>query len=600
MITAYIDGYAIWLPANFSIEIVRQGNIPVKNEISGDYAPEITIPGVPRNKVLLNHPDRFTIRNNTIREYSGFKLYVNGSCKISGTLVINEYSGGSFNGYVRGNVGELSEKQKQKSIRDFDYSKATRSFSKKSNYDPNTDSYCTPEIINNDFFNNFGYNAEITVDDETVETTSFNKWFYNNAGYVVNKSDASGVISSEIQFQANTEENVAINVVSPYLFIFNLLENLLKDDAYFIKQNDILDNPELKKIILYNNFDITKTSIVQQTDRVNSGSRRGSSVNTAWIEILNRKIAAFNYSDLLPSMSLNSFLVSIQNLLNYIVDIDPLNQVSFIDREAIFDQEADDLDEYLVGELIPGKKKDVTLKFSIKKDDTDSATGDIEEFDIKDRIDDFIEPEPTINGLRTRTVITGEPGQLMIVEDTGQIFEYKLTIYDDKEQDLGVHYVVGGWVYVGTILTSGYYNIKSGNDVETIESDFGAIMADGEYPFVSQPGSGNDRLVTYKEFNGRVLFYNGGASCSQSSDNYTLSYIGPKGMINTRWQRTAEWWCHRLPVSCVMELPEHVLKGFNINRKKRTREGEFIIEKMVTKYTHAGVGQTQIDGYKAE
>jgi hypothetical protein len=599
MITATLQGEQIWLPADFSIEIVRQGNIPVRNEISGDYAPQINIPAVPINNVRLNHPNRFSIRNNEVREYPGFQILFRGSLKLSGTLVINDYSDGNYTGYVRGNVGELSQKQKQKSIRDFEYSKQLRTFTKKSTYNQAVDDYCTPEVVNNDFFNNFGYSVEREVDDEAIQTTSFNEWFYNNAESIVNKNDASGAIYSTIQFYASSQDQVSINVVSPYLFLFNLVNNLIKEENFQIVRNDITSDADLAKIILYNNFDITKTSIVNQTGRANQSSRRGSTINTAWVELLKREIAGFKYSDLLPEMSFNSLLVSIQNLLNYIINIDPLHRVSIIDRETIFDETADDLDQYLVGEFALGAKKDVTLKFSIKKDDTDSATGDIEDFDIKDRIDDFIEPEPTIDGLRTRSVITGEPGQLMIVEDTGQIFEYKLTINDNAEQQTGIHRVTAGWVYVGTILTSGYYNLKAGNEVESIETDFGAIMADGERPFVSQPGSGNDRLVTYKQFNGRVLFYNGGTSCSQSSNNYTLSYLGEKGMINTRWQRTAEWWCHRQPVRCEMDLPEHILKGFNINRKKRTRHGEFVIEKMVTKYSHYSVSKTQIEGYKA-
>ena len=42
MITATLNSHSLYLPRTFSFEHVRQGQIPVKNEISGDYVPEIS------------------------------------------------------------------------------------------------------------------------------------------------------------------------------------------------------------------------------------------------------------------------------------------------------------------------------------------------------------------------------------------------------------------------------------------------------------------------------------------------------------------------------------------------------------------------------
>jgi hypothetical protein len=606
MLTATLQARPFWLPLDFSIEIVRQGQIPVKNEISGDYVPEISIPAVPRNKVLLNHPDRISLRNNEVREYPDFAIYYNGSIKIYGTLVINEAKGGTYNGYVRGNIGQLSERQKQKSIRDFEYSKIERTFVKKATYYEGVDDYCTPEVTNNDFFNNFGRDAIIEVDDTEVETTSFNKWFYETAQFIVNKNDASGVISNNITFVPYEEGPFAINVVSPYLFVFSLLEKLLKEETYFIKSNDIYqpENYELAKTVLYSNFDITRTSIeaTSADDNPNQGSRRSRRPYTDSIKLLNRKIESFKYAKLLPDMSLNSLLLSVQNLFNFIFEFDSLNRVSIIDREAIFEQEADDLDKYLIGKLeASGNRKNVTLKFSVKKDDTDSALSDMEEFDIMDRFDDvtYYGYLPySIEGGRAM-IAYGSPGDIAIL-DSGQIYEYKVITDDSRAEQTGIAGLAATWVHVGNVNTSGYYNLQKGNDVEKIETDFGAIMEDGERPFVSQPGSGNDRLSVFKQFSGRLIFYLGGKDCATHTDNYALSYIGEKGMINTRWQRTAEWWCHRLPVSCEINLPEHILKNLDINRKKRVQEAEFIIEKMVTKYHHTYIEPTQITGYKAD
>jgi hypothetical protein len=606
MLTATLQGSPLWLPLDFSIEIVRQGQIPVKNEISGDYVPEISIPAVPRNKVLLNHPDRISLRNNEVREFPGFAIYYNGSVKIYGTLVINEAKDNEYRGYVRGNIGQLSERQKQKSIRDFEYSKIERTFVKKSVYYEGADDYCTPEVTNNDFFNNFGRDATIEVDDTEVETTSFNKWFYEQAEFVVNKSGASGVISNNITFNPYEEGPFAINVVSPYLFLFELVEKLLKEESYFIKDNSVYqsENYELAKTVLYNNFDITRTEIDNSSpsDNPNQGSRRSRRPYTNIINQLSRGIAPFQYAKLLPDMSLNSLLLSVQNLFNFIFEFDSLNRVSIIDREAVFEQEADDLDKYLIGKLeATGNRKNITLKFSTKKDDTDSAMSDMEEFDLMDRFDDvnYYGHLPYTADSGREMIPYGSPGDIAIL-DSGQIYEYKVITDDSHAEETGISGLAATWVHVGNVNTSGYYNLQPGNDVEKIETDFSALMEDEERPFVSQPGSGNDRLNTFKEFNGRVLFYLGGSDASMHSDNYSLTYIGEKGMINTRWQRTAEWWCHRLPVSCEMNLPEHILKNFNINKKKRVTEAEFIIEKMVTKYHHTYIEPTQITGYKVD
>lgn len=603
MITATLNSKPLYLPRTFSFEHVRQGQMPVKNEISGDYVPEISLPDVPINRELLGHPQRFSIAGYAAREFPGFQLRVNGSLKIAGTLVVREYSKGAFQCYVIGLVGELGKRQREKSIRKFATMQQKVLFNRKASYDPATDLYCTPEIRNNNFFGNFGRSATVNINGEPVETTTMNKWFYQTTGFVVNKNEATGVMRPISSFDPRIiNQNVAITVISPYMFLFRTIELLLAEEGYVLFRNDLTENNDLKNIIIYNNFDITETTYLTLGEYADANNvylhRR---VNRSRIRNLVRMMGSrVKFANLLPEMNLNELLLSMQNLFNVIVSVDNFSRMYFVDRESIFETPPQDLDKYFVGEWGIGEKKNIAIRFKIEKDDTDEATSE-NDFDPAERLGDFIEPVKTIEDLPGSDE-NGEPsveiGTLCLVKSTGNVYEFQIYNDDEFADIQGFSEVTLGWVVVGNITSYEYFNLSAGLEIEDIESSFGTLVEDGDMPFTSQPGSGESKFEFQKAFKGRLLFYNGGAQCSNQTDNYSMSFRGPNGFVAKRWPKTAEWWCHRQPVNCTMRLPESVLNTFDINQKKRTRHGEFIIEKMVTKYTHDGTGETQIEGYK--
>jgi hypothetical protein len=79
-----------------------------------------------------------------------------------------------------------------------------------------------------------------------------------------------------------------------------------------------------------------------------------------------------------------------------------------------------------------------------------------------------------------------------------------------------------------------------------------------------------------------------------------LNWRDSNGLIEKRWKYFAEFWAHRQPVTGYFRLPANILHNFDINKKKRTRQGEFLIEKMTTRVNHNGIGATKIEGYKVD
>jgi hypothetical protein len=387
------------------------------------------------------------------------------------------------------------------------------------------------------------------------------------------------------------------------LFLNYVIESLLRDAGFYITNNAISDHPDLKKLIVYNNFDITDmtfaTSLVPFFSPFPDGQTTyasGSKIEYVWRNYSEK----FQYNKLLPKIKLKDFIIGVQNLLNVCLHFRRDNKVNIIDREAIITTPAIDINKYMVQDWDIGEKKNVTLKFTFNHDNDDTYFKERWE-DIDDRRVDEKEPVETIEALNSIYPTFGEVRYIKNVNAYMQYSWYqKISINPISKEEETEDML--GWVHLAGNFQNGFFN-RSQEQEETINTVFSTLSPNffEQVPIVQQPGNIKSIKFAYQNFSPRLLFYNGNNAGSFETPNISLDWEkAGTGLLTTRWPKWARFWCSRIPVAREADLPLNMVDYIarNITSKFRSREGEFIIETMETEFGLNSIGTTKITGYK--
>ena len=589
MITAHIGTQQLALPKQFNFELIKQSQLTNFEQLMGDCVPAISFEDNEITRNVLNHPNRFELQRSGVKEYPDFELRSNGFLLIRGTLVLTD----NFSGYVRGMVGNLSQTQQDKLITDHALP-TNQAFVNKENYDPAVDDFCAPWVYNPLFFANLTKTEEYAEGENTILQHK-----HYNSGYAVNKpSESTGIYinNTNLAFDFDFYDDYDLTVVSPFLFLTKIFDRVLKLNGFYLTESEIEAESDFSKLCIYNNVDI------------NTGESHSGTLSVAiewlWFERalaseviswITRDITTFNYAKLLPKTSLKEFMVGFQNLINYVFIFNPNNTVSLIDREArIVEAPQQDLDPYFTGQWELGEKKDVLLKFVQIHDDNDSFFGDFY-VDLSDRAADFGADLADMYALKAAT--GSKLGELRRVLSEERIYEWTNTVMI-VDESIGLEKSVFGWTFISIDYQPGFYNYSPEKEVMEIKTCF-STLANTLLPFTQQAGKTNLRKASEAPFTPRLLFYTGGNNAKNYTANYSLKFTGENNLIETRWKRTAEWLATLQPAKAVFRFPANILQSFNINEKKSTRHGAFIIDRMVTQFTHAGIGATTVEAFKS-
>lgn len=591
MLTATIQNKHIDLPLDFSFDMVRQSQLLSFDKLRGDYCPSISFPETERNRALMNHPNRFELKRTGVREYPEFELRYNGWLIIAGTLVLQD----GYAGFVRGNIGNIAADNADKFISDYELP-SNVVVDNKTSYIPGTDEYTLATMTNKNFFKDI---TNILASGRgTNNELSMLQYYHHKIEFRINQKDGTGVIVYNIDLpmdydSPSTLTTTKTNVVTPFLYLSTAIKMLFMRNGY--KINSV--PTELLNLIIYNNVNIV-TLKPADAERVldvdGDGTGRRERVETYLT--ITQELSTFNYNSLLPvNTSFRDFVLGFQNMLNYCIVLEKNNSAKIINRETIITGESDNLDDYFVSDnWILLEKKDVVLEFEMRHDFGDSFFGDGFQ-DLSEREDDF---ETEVSSLDELHAIENPTlGELRRVLDINSIYEYKSDIIVEEN---GLESEVIGWFFVSIDFQNYKYNKEAGKDkdVEKIQTDFSTV-SNTEEAEVLQFGRCSLRKNSEAEFTPRLLFDVNGTA-KNNNGTLLLNWRGDNGLIAQRWKYFAEFWAHRQPVTGYFRFPSHVLHNFDINKKKRTRHGEFIISKMTTRITHAGIGETKVEGFKVD
>ena len=582
MITASVNGQALNLPLDFSFDLIRESQLTKHDNIKGDCIPSVSFPDTPRNRAVLQNPDLFELKRSGLKEFPNFEMLSEGFNLIRGTLVLNN----GLSGFVRGTVGNISSQNADKLITDYDLP-VNQTFANKTSYNPDDDLYDCPTIFNKDFFKDLTQTKIWPIDQDTeVELTVLQRC-HNGRTFQVNAKDQSlvEVTTDEIMLTHPYVIQWPTNVISPFLFLFNIVRILLVKNNIHLIKNDIANNQDLNKLLLYNNYNAMFYDIGYGTTVVGQ--------NTYRVNYIYQSLGTFNIKDLLPPVSIKNFILGLQNLINICVVFNDNGTAEIIDREAVTEKIPVSLDAYLTGKLELGEKKNVELHFSMNHDNGDALFGTYYQ-DLSDREADFADDVSTMAELEA---ITDPPvGQLRRVTQVNRIYEYRLGNVIDPDTQAETEVTM--WFFTSVDFQKYKYNREAGvtKDVEEIITSF-STLSDKNSSNTMQLGRCNLRRNEEATFTPRVFFNQSGYGKNNTA-NYYLNWRGTNNLIDTRWKKWAKFWANREAATGYFRFPAYMLQNFNLNIPYSTRQGSFIVDRMVTRISHAGIGETKMEIFK--
>lgn len=639
MLGYYINNKPLLLSPETSVKIIYYNPACFFSEIPGDVAMGIEIEVNETNRAILGNPDRFEkYSTSNDREFKGFEIRFSGKLLHAGTLVIQSANNESYSGWGRNNVGNLGKEHREKYIYDIPAFAQDITFQNKANYDPLTDPYGCPTIFNPEFFRDKGHIVDIKkavpnpdyVDLivwqdifrkqppatilQDYKTEALTEAFRKSCAYFVNKLQSNNKVDTmgSTALIKRMESDLFVNVLSPMLFLNYILEMLFRDAHFFIDKNAIAEHEDLKKLILYNNFDVTHIDFTRKTTTVvipeipdeNDKYYIIPSITytTGDIQDIIRSYdGTFKYRDLIPKIQMKDFVISIQNLLNVCFHFHPNGKVDIIDRETIMDSVPIDISEFMLGAWYMGEKKNVTLKFLFSHDDADLMFSEKWE-DIDDRR--IFEGDPVETAADLEFIENPLNDEIRYIIQSNTYVQYCWTIKNQIDPATGKEIPENkiGWKHLTTGFQNGFFNREKEYEIEEIKTEFSTIFGD-QTTQTLQKGNMETIRFEYESFSPRLLFYLGNNRAKSETENIALDWEKKtKGLLETRWPKWNRFWCQRHPVERRAALPLNVIDyvSKNITGKFRSKEGDFIIETMETEYSVYTIGETKITGFKGD
>lgn len=633
MLEFHVNNIPLALSPDTSVKIIYYNPACFFEEIPGDVAMGITLPINEVNKAILGNPERFEkyITTND-REFKNFKILFSGKIIFAGTLVIQS-SSDSYSGWGRNNVGNLGKKHREKNIAEIPAFNQLISFTNKANYNPLTDPYGCPTLFNSEFFRDKGHIVTLKrmipnpdyVDLsfwqdlfekeqpatiwEKYKTEAFTEAFRKSCAYFVNKLNPDNSVDTRgsSALIKTMETELFVNVLSPMLFLNFVIEMLLRDAHFFIRDNAIKQHPDLQKLIIYNNFDITKIDFVTEFTYelpiyIRGDWFEGYMTKTSTLSSINTIKRSYDgkfiYGDLLPKITLKDFILSIQNLLNVCFQFHSDGKVDIIDRETIITSTPIDIGKYLVGSWDMGEKKNVTLKFLFSHDNDDIMFAE-RWTDIDDLRNNEGDPVATWEALET--ISNPVFGEIRYITNFNTYARYQWTQVPQIDPKTGdeVTADVIGWEHISNGFQNGLFNRKK-DQVEEIKTDFSTLAA-GQGTMVLQKGNMETTKLAHQNFSPRLAFYLGNNIAKHETSNITLDWEKKDtGLLAKLWPKWNRFWSQRQAVSILAEFPLNMIDYVSRNITKRflSNEGSFIIETMETEFNLNSIGKTKITGYK--
>lgn len=583
MWTLSIQSRYLVLDGNFSPTITIKNPAWSFDEIPAALGLGLEVPQNEVNNNVLGFPGRFSKRaKSNDRRFSGTELRWKGFLFMYGTLVVTQVSSGSFSCQLQSELRTLSDAQREKYLGDYTLG-GELTFENKTNYDPDTDLYCTIKLANAGFWKDKGTmadpftktvtNLDGTTSSETVHEEDLTKQFDDTVEFMVNANNIAGV-------KASSEMNETI-VVSPFPFLHQLIRNLLKENKFFLKNYFLASDDVMKTLALYNNYSICQGNPIKTIKTIYiPGGQSGYYDRlpvSAVVDVIDSFIWSttnFKLPKLLPVIKMPELLLSTQNMTNSFFHFKGIDDVDNISRESIFSMTPFDLSPYQVGKWRPGTRNNKVLKFTFEHDPDDDEFNQAYT-DLSSREDDIKDPVDTHADLLA--LADPDIGEIRLVTSENFYYEYRIT---KKEDESGNDVNILQWEEASIGLQTYFYN-KEGNETEEIKTTFSTLrMSDDGHPQAYQKGNSLMFVKNKEKFTPRLLFYNGNnTGGDKSSSGLSIDW---KSLVPVIYKKTAPFYANALEAEGVFRIPGNIMYRIlqEIYRPFISYDGNFLIKEL--------------------
>ncbi len=616
----YLNNIPIPVPASFSVRLEWVNPFCYFDKVPGNAALGIEIEVNEYTRAIFGNPERFEKYSKvSARKFPGFSIRKKGNLLEAGSLVITDASNETYSAWLQPEMGVMGEAQRDNFIPDLDW-KNNVEFEDKEEYIPGTDQYAKVKIKNEHFWEGKGASGGVMIEyldeDEHLRIREEIKNYLSDSF-----SENEEMIN---QYPIPEAEDNTARVISPYLFFPYFVKEILRINRFYIRSHPFNEIHGASNLLVYNNYNIFDpvprglNAVVPPEEGGTEEQefpvfdRRRNTYTTVTREVIRGvdwTLINFSYADLVPRLSVNETLLSIQNYLNVCFFFNPDRSVEIIDREEVFDTEPFDLSEYQVSEWRKKELKKVSLKFVADYDKNDANFGD-EFHDLSDRWKDFKEAVDTYEDLLWITASarrgTGQGdrtiGQLRYVRNENKIYEYKWTTLNREDANgTEEQFNVLAWEFV----SSGpqYFVYRNGDEIEEIKTGISTLQMEDGVLTARQRGNVNSMRFLWSDFTFRLFYYLGEdvGHVDNNLEQASCNWEGPNGIFNRRWKKTARWYANRQELEAEFNLPLNVLAYIKRNFAKqlfRTKKGAFIIDKISVDVGMNTMGKTTLSVYK--
>ena len=220
--------------------------------------------------------------------------------------------------------------------------------------------------------------------------------------------------------------------------------------------------------------------------------------------------------------------------------------------------------------------------------------------DLSDRQKDIREPVQAWADLDN--LIGVKESEIRFIKSPGIFVEYKWitqTSVDGSTKNELTSDVLG-WEECSIGLQDAYYE-HGRDEIEEIKTRWGTCYGTMDNTLVNQQGNMDIWKSRQQPFSARLLLYGSQNHGANELPELSMEYEKEgNGILPVLWNTWNPFWANRLPVVGEFDFPVNVLRHviYNICRKHRTKEGEFLIDEMSCELFVDRVGTTEIKGFK--
>ena len=316
MLTLDLAGKYLPVPRNFSMKLTYKSPVCDFGKVPTGYSLDFSFPIDDFYSALFGNPHRYAkYRATNDQKFPDFHVRFDGVLLMSGTLTIVNSASGKYECSLIDQVGVLGEKEQERSIIDIPFFSQPQTFVNKSQYTPDADAYCCFPITNKNFFRDKGLVVELNrkvpdtndpgkLVDEKYDTELLTHLFARTQtvilgqqygsrvnspiadGTTINQFNSDITLTDPLNRNDGIPVNSKVSVISPFFFLNYVIKKSLLDKDFHIGINFMNTVAALKNLAIYNTFDITNATFVDDniyTQISNYGSAEIKTTHTSRI-----------------------------------------------------------------------------------------------------------------------------------------------------------------------------------------------------------------------------------------------------------------------------------------------------------------------------